>query len=503
MKHYYLTLIISFFIVQLNAQTELSATVIDSTSQQTIPFASITLNKSFGVISNNEGYFIMHLRNTLTKNDSIEISCLGYETKNMPALNFKDSIIQLQPKTFELNEVVVTKEQLTADEIIEKVKERLASNYDTDYVKSTLFFRESNFTNVDTKKIDLKKSTIPEFNQGLIDSILMALPSKSDQYTEILTTKYSNHKIDDGYKLEVLKASELYDKKNEITFESFEERLTNIIKNNVKPDSYFKIKSGLFGTKEEMDSTLFEDNEAKEAKALIEEEKKKEQNRKNNFLKWRKNQIRNLENASIIYEDPSLNFLEKSKKYRFTLEDFAFLNNNYVYKISFTPKGSADYKGTLYINPQDYAIERLDFENVKTIKSFKLLGLMFQSHIHKGSFIYNKNSENKYVLSYAEQTIGNRFGVKRPLKIIEKNKNVKGRRKQNEVSGELNFQMTVIQKNELVVFENNVISKTEFDGFKEAAKVTPTYLPSYDPEFWKGYNVIEPNKAIKEFKSIE
>ena len=56
---------------------------------------------------------------------------------------------------------------------------------------------------------------------------------------------------------------------------------------------------------------------------------------------------------------------------------------------------------------------------------------------------------------------------------------------------------------ELVVFENESIAETQFNDFTEKANVNPTYLPKYDPDFWKGYNVIEPNQAIKDFKSIE
>ncbi len=28
-------------------------------------------------------------------------------------------------------------------------------------------------------------------------------------------------------------------------------------------------------------------------------------------------------------------------------------------------------------------------------------------------------------------------------------------------------------------------------------------MPNYNPEFWKGYTIIEPNKAIREFASEE
>ena len=124
-------------------------------------------------------------------------------------------------------------------------------------------------------------------------------------------------------------------------------------------------------------------------------------------------------------------------------------------------------------------------------------------YLKKGTFIYSKNNADKYALKYAEVEMGSKFGVKRPLKIIEKNKHVKGRRKQNEISTDIHFIVSNITKKELVVFENESISEASFNSFTEKAKVKPTYLPKYDPDFWKGYNVMEPNEAIKDFKSIE
>ena len=55
---------------------------------------------------------------------------------------------------------------------------------------------------------------------------------------------------------------------------------------------------------------------------------------------------------------------------------------------------------------------------------------------------------------------------------------------------------------ELVVFDETPINTTQYEAFKENNAVLPTYMPNYDPEFWKGYNIIEPNQAIKEFTSI-
>ncbi len=504
MKYYYFTyflLISSIFSIQ--AQEPINATLIDSTTQKTIPYATITLNDSYGVISNNYGKFLIHLEKETIPTDSLFISCLGYETKHLAVDIFKDSIIFLTPKTIELNEVLVSKKNYNVDEIIANVKESLNSNYDLDYLKSKLFYRESYYTNIIKSEIKIKKTTIPEFNQEFIDSLFNSLPKKSDSHVEILGTMYGKIDTEDLQKLDIIKASHLYDKDNEITFKGFEERINSVIKKRVKRDSYFKIKSGIFSTKEEMDSTFFEDEKAKETAEFIEEQKEKEIAKKENFLKYRRRSITQLEQNSFIFDDTDLNFIVKSNKYKFELLDYAFLNDSYVYKITFTPKRSAKYKGTLYINPIDFAIVRVDYVNVEPLKDFSLLGISFNQHLHKGTLIYSKNNLEKYVLKYAEMEHGERMGVKRPLKIIEKNKNVKGRRKQNEISGKVHFIISNITKTELVLFENQQLSSVDFDKFKENADTKPTYLPKYDPEFWKGYNVIEPNQAIKDFKSIE
>ena len=47
------------------------------------------------------------------------------------------------------------------------------------------------------------------------------------------------------------------------------------------------------------------------------------------------------------------------------------------------------------------------------------------------------------------------------------------------------------------------ISSSDFDAFVEKPNVLPENLPVYDPTFWDGYSIIEPNRAIKSFKIRE
>ncbi|MFD1615599.1 carboxypeptidase-like regulatory domain-containing protein [Gelatiniphilus marinus] len=501
-------ILFAFLTLQLfNAQESIHAKLIDSTTQKPIAFATIELNKKSGVISNENGVFQMYLNKKTSENDSLSINCLGYETKRIAVKKLTDSIIVLRQKSIELDEVLVSNKKYTAGEIIEKAKENLATNYNFEFSKNRLFYRQSDYNNMLKNTIKIKKTTIPELNQKFVDSILHIMPKKSGNHTEILGDLYQKPIIKDALKLDIIKASNLYDKNNEISFEGLEEKFNNIFKKHVKRDSYFKIKSGIFGTKEDIDSSLFgdtkTDKDIEKTKAFIEAQKKKESERKKNFLTYRKWGIASLETSSFIFKDSFLNFLEKPNRYKFELLDYLFLNGEFVYKITFAPKRKENFKGVLYINTDDFAIVRVDYQNVKNLKNFRLLGISYSEHLKKGTFIYAKNTLNKYALKYAEAESGNKFGIKRPLKIIEKNKHVKGRRKQNEISTDVHFIVSNITKKELVVFENETITDTAFNNFTEKAKVTPTYLPKYDPSFWKGYNVMEPNRAIKDFKSIE
>ena len=102
-----------------------------------------------------------------------------------------------------------------------------------------------------------------------------------------------------------------------------------------------------------------------------------------------------------------------------------------------------------------------------------------------------------------EKEVGNQFGIDRPLKVVEKNKNVKGRRKQNELLLHLDIANGSRDKYELVVYEAGTLSSDAFAQFKEKKNVKATYLREYDPNFWEGYSTMEPNTALRQFKVEE
>ena len=467
----------------------ISSRVIDAKTGEAIPYATVQYGENKGIITNDEGEFSLYIKASAVP-DSLYISCMGYEKTAISAEKVLDSVISIDPKPIELSEVYLFDEELEIDEIISRVKQNLSKNYSQDPIKQRLFFRKSSLDRLKKFDIEFKESTIEEFNKPFMDSVLSVLPKGNAYYTESLCDLYIEG---DSSRLKIEKAAELYDKDNEVSVEAIGKRMEEIFKANVKPDSYLKIKSGIFGTKVQVDSIL----EASDEAAELEEELKEED--KTDFHSHKRWQLNNLYSELFYKEDPKLNVLKKSNKYRFELKGYTSIDEQGVYVIDFVPKGGADFNGTLYVNLEDFAVMRLDYSNVKSLRRIKLLGFHYEETVYEGTSIYAKNVNDRYDLRFVNRIEGRYMGVDRPLKVIEKNKHVKGRRKQNELSLNIDLVNLNTEKYELVVYDSELISAQDFASVKENEKVKATYLSRYDPEFWNGYNIMEPNQAIREF----
>ncbi|MBL0684517.1 carboxypeptidase-like regulatory domain-containing protein [Aquimarina mytili] len=482
---------IAFFMTCLviNAQT-ITSRVIDKKTNQPIPYATIQVSEDQGIITNEEGRFNLILGSKHSNIDSIYVSSMGYEKVGVSIKNVVDSIIYIQPKAIELKSVFISNKNLTIDEIIDTVKERIPENYNFELSHRRLFFRESEFNTIKKLNIKFKESTIRELDKKLIDSVVTIIPRKSEYYTETLCDFYGD--LEEG-KINIIKAAELYDKNNEVSMEAMTKRMETIFKKNVKPDSYLKIKSGLFGTKVQVDSILEQTENGDEIKDKIDKENT------GDFLKNQRRALKSLLSSLFFNEDVMSNFLNKSGRYDFKLVDYTYIDDQSVYIINFSPKRSEDFKGTLYVNTEDFAVIRVDYENVKNLRNFKLLGIHYQDNLYRAKMLFTKGTNQKYDLKFLEMYRGEFFGFDRPLKVIEKNKHVKGRRKQNELSLGIDAVNTYKRKYEIVVFDSKQLTKTEYNSSIENKSIKPQYLSKYDPQFWQGYNIIEPNAAIKRF----
>ena len=498
--------LISFLLSTITAQAQsLSSRILDSLTQKPIPYATVQL-KNKGVITNEEGQFKFLLDESIQETDSLLISSIGYESLAKPINEFTKNVIYLSPKAIELREVIVSNKNFTAEEIVEMVQENLEKNYRKELSKKRLFLRQSDENRVLKTDYRIKESTIDALNKSFLDSVLSTVPKSDSYYSEMLGDFYGNQE-EGQQKLNIIKASKLFDKSTELDYELLEKRFNDIIKKNVKTDSYFKVKSGLIGAKVEAedfydtDEAAIDTTDVAAVNKQLEEAKKKKERQKENFAKWKRSSLTNLYNTLPVFEGTDYNVLWKPNRYHLTLEDFAYIGDKPLYVISFAPKRSEEYEGKLYVDADDFALVKMDFKNVKSIKSFNLLGISYNVYLKEGSILFNKSNDGRYDLQYLNVLSAERFGFKRPVQIIEKNKNVKGRRKQNELHLKIDAAFGARNRYEIVVFDVESITKKTFDNFTENNEVLPTYMANYDAEFWKGYTIMEPNTAIKQFTS--
>jgi hypothetical protein len=493
MRTLFIFLVLSLGVNQLRGQ-HLSATVVDANTGAPIPFATVVTGDHSGLITNEEGVFAITALQLARIKDSIYISSMGYEKARLWQPK-GETTISLAPKTFELEEVYLNANPLSAKEVIEKVKENLLTNYTISPSKKKIFFRQSDLNIMNKVDFGFKKSSIEELNKELIDEIAASIPKKSSYYKEAVGDFYGDY---NKHKLHIDKAAELYDKNKDVSIDGLTDKVERIFKENVKPDSYLKIRSGLIGTKIELDSIS---NENEEEVAIIRAETDTPENF--DFQPDLKDRISELFEQLFFNEDAELDILEKSNRYRFTHKEYTFIDEAAVYIINFEPKGRKKFKGVLYVNAQDFAIMRLEFENVRPLKKFGLLGISYRRSVFKGKMLFAKEANDGYGIRYMELEDGNTFGLDRPLNVIEKNKHVKGRRKQNELALHLDIKTTNISKYELVVFSSENISAAAYEEASENPAVNASYLSKYDPDFWKEYTIMEPNAAIQSFEVLE
>ena len=470
---------------------ELNATVLDSLNQKPIPFASIYLKSGSGVVSNEEGRFRLQVDMSWTT-DSLFISCMGYETLGLSLPQAKDSIFYLTPKAIELNSVILSNKQLDVKQILKEIQKDITQKYELGLSKKKVFFRETGSQRFKSLGVKIKKTSIPEFNQGFWDATLSKVPRYNEWYFELLGNLSGDY-TKESQKLELLRALELEDKEKSAIFENIEKLFDTLLKENVKTDSYFKVRSGIIGGKVEAD----EINSSAKDTLTVEQ---KVQKKKDDFLKWRKRVIRNLIVGLFDEDELDLTLLKKTSKYTFTQTDFTYLGDTPVYILDFEPDGNADFKGKLFVDADRLALIRLEYKNIQNIRDFSLLGVSFKEDLREVVIQFKKTTSGKYSLEYLDINSSFEGGFDRPLVITEKNKVVKGRNKQNQLKMDLNVVNRNTQRYQLVVFETTPLDEDVFKALEEKGEILPVNKTTYDPEFWKNYSIIEPNTAIKAFR---
>ena len=480
----------------------ITAKVADSESGEGLPYANIEINGE-SIVSNAEGSFSITEKNS-ADNVVVNVSFLGYHSTSATVAEIKANqfTVKLKPGFFELETVTISNIKPNGDSIIAAVKRNLARNYNykSDPSKNTFFYRESNSfmpikLNVEINKSsgfskeDLK-TTNKQFKE--LTSSLIAHPPV--EFKELICNYYNGVKKVDGKpvyydKYDIVKGIKLKDKNRATSISEMEQMATGILFKHLDTTKYYRIKSGLFGSRDTIPIGAGARRKGKQ---------------KTTELTTAKSDISMFISGTSFFNSYKNDFVTHPELYNYFYEGAISLGDQYVYVVKFSPKKSkAKYTGTLYVSDNDYAVIKADYQLAegKTLGGVNLkflLGVKQSENVSRGTLIFKERSKGGgYYLQYASVITGEYMYVNRPLKFIEITKEEK-----DVVAFDLKIETNMQNKQEYYSMSLSEISMGELEGAKER-EFSYLQLDSYDSKIWKEYSTIEPLEEMKKFKAVE
>lgn len=477
-----------FFLLSCSVTAQsITAKLIDKNTKNPIPYANIKTGEYAGVISNDEGFFTIPFEDD-TK--SITISCMGYENKTITiaaikALNF---VIELKEAINQLDEVFISNKAPNADSIIAKVKAKLADNYNFDLQQYNIFKRSTD--HVDFKSLEfeidkasnVKRKQLEGVNNSLTDLVNQVKNSNMVQFSDFKGKVFTLNK--DSIKLEVEKATELLDHKNDFSIDNIQEKMQHIILKYLDTTKTYKLKTGLFKIE---DSLKLNDEDFKE-------------NDKNEYtVSHLNNETKSLLKRAQFHDNTFLSKILDADLYEYGFEAIGYNNGQLTYIISYTPrKGKAKYTGKLYVTDDTYAITQADYGYYKKRRGQKvnlrlLLGVKYIENVSEGTIIFEKDSSKLYHPKYIKRIYGSYFYVSRPLKFIENSS------ERNKVSFDFTIEGDNRTKEELLITAHNKLTFLDFQAERQVEKVPFIKLNKYEKTIWDSEGVLEPSLEMKGF----
>ncbi len=474
------------------ADKEIRGLVLDMDKKTPLPYANIyVLHKNTGAITNEKGHFSMNISG-LETTDTLRFQYIGYKTKKITVGQLDTtSVVYLKEEIINLSETVIFGSVPDLVSIVKKVLENKDSNYKRTTSRKQTFIREREIADIVEFKLKYKKSTIDELDREMIKTIEERTPEHVTSYTDFLGHFYFNENQDDSVTIKIdpirmvsLKEEYIDDLKQlESIFES--------ILANTGEKEYWKIRSGIFGTKLDLE----EENEETKIDSLIENRRKL-----THYGRYVNYQL----GYSLLDDKDQWEFLHKTGKYKYTLAGGTRVNGEDVYIIDFEPDNSGLYVGRMYIAINTFALIRADYEYApdKTGTDFHLLGVGYTENQFSGS-IYFEKKDNNYLLKYFSNRTGSNATIDRNLALLKKRKRFLFDKKLNELKVGINLSVKMEESIEYLVLDDMDISDTQFAGFKQKKHMEVIYVDQFDENLWRGYSIIEPTQQMKEYKKQE
>ncbi|MBT3748192.1 MAG: hypothetical protein HOG34_04345, partial [Bacteroidetes bacterium] len=445
------------------------------------------VGSTYGTVSNQNGEFTINL-DKIERADSIAFYHIGYQTLTMAINDLKDGItIELKEKPVKLRTIAIIANPYSPKELIKKAMERKGLNYSLIAQKREVFKRSNSASYINTFELLLKKSTVPEIDENLVNEMLDSIPKYNRSYTDHLYTLYTlptdsaktKNKVE-GIKKVILRE----DDGGEL--DRIEKVITELLDTQTDDKTFLKYKTGPF---------FFRESHVKVSG--LEDDSTAIAEKKMDSL-----YLRNKESLYVLDMDLNWNwdFIQKPNRYKYTNNGIIGIRGEDAYALSFSGMVGGDYNGMIYISIESYAILRIEYslKERKKEKGIKLLGINFNEEEDAGLLLYEKDKFG-YFLKYSMRHSASRWGIKRPFEIIRKQKRFPLNKKLYEIALDMNVQGYQESTNEtLVIFRENY-NEESFEAIQERG-VKPERITSHSDSIWEGYSIIEPTKQMKEYQ---
>jgi hypothetical protein len=265
-----------------------------------------------------------------------------------------------------------------------------------------------------------------------------------------------------------------------------EEIFENMFK-NTKEKEYWKIQSGIIGSKIKLTEAEKKDSLAASKTTRIP-------------LAYFSSQI-NKELNNLINDKNEWEFLHRTNKYNYTLIGGTRFNGENVYIIDFEPTKSGKYIGKVYISMETYALVKADYEFApeKNGTNIHLFGIGYLENEFSNSVSFEKKN-GSYQLKYYSQKSGESSSFDRNISLLKKKKRLFFDKKLNEIKIGLNVSVDSKTTKEYFVLNAERITSHIYKNTTQPKFIKTIYVDQFDDKLWKGYATIEPTKQMKDYK---
>jgi len=310
-----------------------------------------------------------------------------------------------------LDSVYLSNRQLTADEIILRVKENISTNYFVDTLNLTIkkeFIQKLNYLDfdIDNKKIKLiPKNRRAEFEKEISGFTKKTKNSRS-MYSYKNTFSFQQERLKKPSVSPILKSNITSSETKIRNLPQLINEFEAILEKYIDKEENFTIKTGIFPIERGLALDGNTMNNMEEKNQIFDE------------YSWPKEKIIN----PGIHE-----FLSDVEAYDYMIEKTFIYRDQLVYNIIFKPKKNrAKLTGFCIISAENFAILKAKYDLAEGEKTwgvnFKFpLGVKVRHNIFSGEFAYKKINSGKYIPEYYHFSKGEYTYLHRNLLIKTQN----------------------------------------------------------------------------------